>query len=189
MVLRQRALGSFYRKLPASLETVDEVVLLPIPNVGGLKILRKAQTGTQLGSTIEDDLIPIDLYAPIFHGTYGEDGCIQGLLELAEVPYTGSNVLASALSMSKRHCKDVVSQHGVPVLPSKVVLKEKAQDDLGKGLIQVKGSFVFPRLEKFPLFVKPATLGSSIGVARATTIAELDAALLQALNTILSSSA
>jgi D-alanine-D-alanine ligase len=172
---------SFYRKMPASLDTVDEVVLLPIPNVGGLKILRRAQADMQTGGAVKDDLVPIDVYAPIFHGTYGEDGCMQGLLELAEVPYTGSNVLASALSMSKRHCKDVVSQHGVPVLPSKVVLKEKAQDDLGKGLIKVRESILSSGgFEKFPLFVKPATLGSSIGVARATTIAELDAALLQA---------
>ena len=172
---------SFYRKMPASLATVDEVILLPIPNIGGLKVLKRAQFSDQNANRADDDLIPIDIYSPIFHGTYGEDGCIQGLLEMAEVPYTGSGVLASALSMSKRHCKDVVSQYGVPVLPSKVVTKENAQKDLGKGLVAVRKSIFATRgFENFPLFIKPCTLGSSIGVARANNIAELDAALLQA---------
>jgi D-alanine-D-alanine ligase len=172
---------SFYKKMPASLDSVDEVILLPIPNIGGLKILKRSDGSKSSSYASEEDLIPIDIYAPIFHGTYGEDGCMQGLLELAEVPYTGSGVLASALSMSKRHCKDVVSQYGVPVLPSKVVTREAAQEDLGKGLIRVTESILATKgFEKFPLFVKPCTLGSSVGVARATNIQELDAALLQA---------
>jgi len=173
---------SFYKNMPTSLTDVDEVVLLPVPSVGGLTVLRGAHRTDGSPWEQENTVIPIDFYFPAFHGTYGEDGCLQGLLELAEVPYSGCGVLASALSMSKQHCKDVVARYGVPVLPSIVVQKEKVQSELGKGLISVRESILkTPSFEKFPLFVKPCTLGSSIGIARVTNAAELDAGLLQAL--------
>jgi D-alanine-D-alanine ligase len=170
---------TFYKKMPDSLMSVDEVILMPIPNMGGLQILRAAASAET--SSEPRTLIPIDLYFPCFHGTYGEDGCIQGLMEMAEVTYTGSRVLASALSMSKQHCKDIVSKYGVPVLPSQVLNKEESQKDLGKGLIAMSKRIQKAEgFEKFPLFVKPCNLGSSIGVARVTNAQELDAALVQA---------
>ena len=171
---------SFYRRIPQSLNEVDEVVLLPVPNVGGLKVLAKGHSSAL--QEIEGQIIPIDIYFPAFHGSYGEDGCIQGLFELAEVLYTGSGVLASALSMSKQHCKDVVSRYNVPVLPSLVISKSEVQNNLGKGLTNVRQKILSTsRFEKFPLFVKPCTLGSSIAVAPVSNVSELDAALLQAL--------
>ncbi len=170
---------SFYKRMPDSLSSVDEVILMPVPNLGGLQILRAANTTD--ASSEARTLIPIDLYFPCFHGTYGEDGCIQGLMEMAEVTYTGSRVLASALSMSKQHCKDIVSKYGVPVLPSQVVYKAESQKDLGKGLVAMsKRIREAEGFQKFPLFVKPCNLGSSIGVARVTNAQELDAALVQA---------
>jgi len=97
------------------------------------------------------------------------------------VCYTGSGVLASALSMSKQHCKDVVSCYGVPVLPSLVINKEQVQKALGQELVSVREQILrTPSFENFPLFVKPCTLGSSIAIGRATNKAELDAALFQA---------
>jgi D-alanine-D-alanine ligase len=172
---------AFYKRLPDSLNEVDEVVLLPVPRTGGLTVLRKARKSRLPLEDVENEVIPIDVYFPTFHGSYGEDGCIQGLLELAEVPYTGCGVLASALSMSKQHCKDVVSRYGVPVLPSLVLVREKVQADLGKGFVKAREAILTSEgFRKFPLFVKPCTLGSSIGVARVTNVAELDAALLQA---------
>jgi D-alanine-D-alanine ligase len=173
---------SFYKNMPDSLNDVDEVVLLPVPGIGGLTVLKRARKNGQGFQEEEEMIIPIDFYFPCFHGTYGEDGCLQGLLELAEVPYSGCGVLASALSMSKQHCKEVVSCSGVPVLPAIVVRKEKVQSELGKGLRTLREAILkTPNFEKFPLFVKPCTLGSSIGIARVTDVAELDAALLQAL--------
>jgi D-alanine-D-alanine ligase len=167
---------SFYKKMPQSLDRVHEVTLLPIPNLGGLTILREGK-----GDVSPGNILPIDVFFPTFHGSYGEDGCIQGLFELAEVTYTGSRVLASALSMSKQHCKEIVSHNGVPVLPSLVVAKHQLQKDLGAGLNNLRQKIVTTGgFDKFPLFVKPCNLGSSIGVARAEDIRELDAALVQA---------
>jgi D-alanine-D-alanine ligase len=173
---------NFYKNMPKSLETVSEVTLLPIPNLGGLTILRKPMSqAAELAPGDQPELIPIDVYIPTFHGSYGEDGCIQGLLELAEVTYTGSRVLASALSMSKEHCKEIVAYNQVPVLPSLVVSKREAQKDLGKGLVELRKRILASKgFDKFPLFVKPCNLGSSIGVARATNVQELDAAFVQA---------
>jgi D-alanine-D-alanine ligase len=173
---------NFYKNIPQSFDTVSEVTLLPIPNLGGLTILRKPTTQpAEVGSDDKPDLLPIDVYFPTFHGSNGEDGCIQGLLELAEVTYTGSRVLASALSMSKEHCKEIVAYNQVPVLPSLVVSKSEAQKELGQGLVKVREKILSTMgFDKFPLFVKPCNLGSSIGVARATNKEELDAALVQA---------
>jgi D-alanine-D-alanine ligase len=171
---------SFYRKVPAALDTLDEVILLPIPGGQGLRILRKSEdTKSVYGN--EEGIIPVDIYFPIFHGSYGEDGCIQGLFELAEVPYACSGVLASAVSMNKQFCKDIVARNGVSVLPSLVISKEVAQKDMGRGLVEMREKILTSAgFEKFPLFVKPCTLGSSVGIGRATSVPELDAALLQA---------
>jgi len=173
---------NFYKNIPASFDKVSEVTLLPIPNLGGLTVLRPPKDQTAVGAAADKpDLIPVDIYFPTFHGSYGEDGCIQGLMEMAEVTYTGSRVLASALSMSKQHCKEIVAFNGVPVLPSIVIPKSEAQKDLGKGLAQVRKKILSTEgFQNFPLFVKPCNLGSSIGVARATHAQELDAALVQA---------
>jgi D-alanine-D-alanine ligase len=172
----------FYRQIPQSFDSVSEVTLLPVPNLGGLTILSRPEI--VLGERAYEEsssVLPVDVYFPTFHGTYGEDGCMQGLLDMAEVAYTGSGVLASALSMSKQHCKEIVSFHGVPVLPSLVVLKQDAQRDLGKGLVELRSKIIkTDGFTKFPLFVKPCNLGSSIGVARAENAPELDAALLRA---------
>ncbi|HQH28165.1 MAG TPA: D-alanine--D-alanine ligase, partial [Oligoflexia bacterium] len=111
---------------------------------------------------------------PAFHGQFGEDGCIQGLFELADVPYAGCGVLSSAAAMNKYHCKCLLHAHGIPVLPAAVVPKAAAQSGLNKVLAQIYGT---KGLEEFPLFVKPGNLGSSIGVSRAKDETELNAAL------------
>jgi D-alanine-D-alanine ligase len=103
----------------------------------------------------------IDVVFPILHGTFGEDGTVQGLLELADLPYVGAGVLASAVSMDKEMMKRVCREQGLPVVEYVVV--ERGQNvaiDLG-----------------FPVFVKPANLGSSVGISKAHDQAELTAAL------------
>jgi len=104
----------------------------------------------------------IDLAVIALHGTYGEDGCIQGLLETIGIPYTGSGVLASALSMDKLKSKELFRLYNVPT-PSYYAVR---RDDLGR-LEQIHSSFGFPS------FVKPRSGGSSVGAGAATSLSEL----------------
>lgn len=164
--LRERDL---YKKLPSALNQLVEVTLLPIPGVRGL--VPRLRSGNWAS---ERDRIPIDVVIPAFHGQFGEDGCMQGLLELAELAYVGCDVLASSVAMHKYLCKSVLRAHGIPVLPAVVVEKSELRADLDGVHKRIVGT---PGLDRFPLFVKPCNLGSSIGVSRAHNRAELEAAL------------
>jgi D-alanine-D-alanine ligase len=174
---------SFYKTIPASLTQLQEVTCLPDPSVRGLTVVNTAQTsGIGWFGQKKPMVIPVDVYFPAFHGSFGEDGCLQGLLEMADAAYAGCGVTSSAICMSKHHSKTVVAAAGVPMLPSITVSKHgeggsHTAPDLG--LLRNK-ILAAPGLEKFPLFVKPATLGSSIGVSRASDASELDASLLKA---------
>jgi D-alanine-D-alanine ligase len=162
-----------YRSLPGSLDVLKEVALLPVPRSGGLTVLN-GKKGFQLFGSAKAEVIPVDVFFPAFHGQFGEDGCIQGLFEMADVPYTGCGVLASAIAMNKYLCKSILHAHGIPVLPAVVVKKSSAQKDL----TQVRNHVLRTQgLEEFPLFIKPVNLGSSIGVGKADDTASLDAAL------------
>jgi D-alanine-D-alanine ligase len=107
----------------------------------------------------------IDVVFPVLHGTFGEDGTVQGLLELAELPYVGAGVLASALAMDKVMTKRVCREAGLPVVDY-VVLTSGAFEPTLMG-------FTFG----FPMFVKPANLGSSVGISKAKNAADLQQAL------------
>ena len=103
----------------------------------------------------------LDVIFPVLHGPYGEDGTIQGLLELANVPYVGAGVLASSVGMDKGMMKVVFSASGLPVCPYRTVLRrawDSRRDDLLREL---------ERELEFPMFVKPANLGSSVGISKA----------------------
>ena len=141
---------------------VQPVTIIPQPGIGGLTILNSNAS------------IPFDVALCAFHGKYGEDGCVQGLLELADIPYTGCNVLASALSMHKGHCKALLSSYGIPTLPSRLVGRDAAQCGIGTICEAICAT---PGLQSFPLFVKPCHLGSSIGIAPANNPEELAGAL------------
>ena len=103
----------------------------------------------------------IDVVFPVLHGTFGEDGTIQGLLELAGLPYVGAGVLASAVAMDKEVTKRLLIHAGLPVAEYITITRGQHHD------------FKLP----FPLFVKPANLGSSVGISKVKTCAELPAAL------------
>lgn len=105
----------------------------------------------------------IDVVFPILHGTFGEDGTVQGLLELADLPYVGAGVMASAISMDKEMMKRVCRERGLPVV--EYVAFERETID------SAQVSF------DFPVFVKPANLGSSVGISKAHNQDELAAAL------------
>jgi D-alanine-D-alanine ligase len=113
---------------------------------------------------------PIDVAFIALHGTYGEDGAIQGLLEIFGIPYTGSSVMASALAMDKLKSKQLFRLHNVPTPPYYTLVAEQLEK-----LEEIHGSF------GFPVFVKPRCQGSSVGAGRANTLAELRARCEDAL--------
>nr|WP_246853214.1 D-alanine--D-alanine ligase family protein [Naasia sp. SYSU D00948] len=118
----------------------------------------------------ERSLGTVDLVFPILHGPFGEDGTVQGMLELLGLPYVGNGVLASALGMDKHFTKTVLEAAGIPVAPwVTITQRDWATDpDLWRGRVAALG---------YPQFVKPARAGSSVGVSRVTSEADLDAAL------------
>jgi len=115
--------------------------------------------------------LPLDVVFPVLHGPYGEDGTVQGLLELANVPYVGAGVLASAVGMDKAAMKLVFAAKGLPICDYEVVLRRDWQRD-ERATLQT----VVNRLG-FPVFVKPANLGSSVGISKAKHVAELRTAI------------
>ncbi len=107
----------------------------------------------------------IDVVFPVLHGTFGEDGTMQGLLELADLPYVGAGVLASSVSMDKEMMKRVCKERMLPVVDYVAVTREHA--NVGE---------ICSRLP-FPMFVKPANLGSSVGISKAHDAGELESAI------------
>jgi D-alanine-D-alanine ligase len=115
--------------------------------------------------------VDLDVVFPVLHGPYGEDGTVQGLLELANVAYVGAGVLASAVGMDKAAMKLVFAAKGLPVCDYEVVLKHDWQRN-ERSILHT----VVNRLG-FPVFVKPANLGSSVGISKAKHATELRAAI------------
>jgi D-alanine-D-alanine ligase len=115
--------------------------------------------------------VNLDVVFPVLHGPYGEDGTVQGLLELANVPYVGAGVLASAVGMDKAAMKLAFAAKGLPICDYEVVLKRDWRRD-ERAVLQA----IVTRLG-FPVFVKPANLGSSVGISKAKHAAELRAAI------------
>jgi D-alanine-D-alanine ligase len=116
---------------------------------------------------------PIDVAFPVLHGPFGEDGAMQGLLELAGVPYVGAGVLGSALGMDKAIQKILFAAAGLPVVPNEVVYEPEWRED-------TEG--VTARVEAlgYPVFTKPATLGSSVGITKVHDPAELGSGMEEA---------
>jgi D-alanine-D-alanine ligase len=133
--------------------------------------------GKKTTSALESlgDATQLDVIFPIIHGRGGEDGALQGLLELAEVPYVGSGVLSSAVQMDKDIAKRLLSAAGLPVTPW-VTFREFELDQIGLLAAAERAEAEIG----FPVFVKPANSGSSVGIASAESIPELVAALADA---------
>lgn len=102
----------------------------------------------------------IDAVFPVLHGSYGEDGTVQGLLELADIPYVGAGVLASAVAMDKALFKDVMRAQGIPVVDWVVFPSTVLDEDADAALDRAES------IGGYPLFTKPANLGSSVGISR-----------------------
>jgi len=113
----------------------------------------------------------LDIVFPVLHGTFGEDGTIQGLFELADVAYVGSGVLGSSAGMDKDVMKRLFKAAGLPITPHVTVLRAEWKADAKKVRKQIEKALVYP------VFVKPANLGSSVGISKVHGRAELDAAM------------
>ncbi|MGI6619861.1 MAG: D-alanine--D-alanine ligase family protein [Bacillota bacterium] len=115
--------------------------------------------------------IDIDVVFPVLHGTFGEDGTVQGLLELSGIPYVGSGTLASAICMDKDTTKIVLSKRGIPIVPAITVERWKWQSQRDEVLEEI-----YARID-FPVFVKPSASGSSLGVSKVKDGSGLPAAI------------
>jgi D-alanine-D-alanine ligase len=116
------------------------------------------------------------VFFPVLHGTYGEDGTIQGLLEMANVPYVGCGVLASSAGMDKAAAKMLFTQAGLTVAPYRLLLRKEWESDPEGVLNRMEEAFG----GKYPVFVKPANLGSSVGISKARNREELARGLAEA---------
>jgi D-alanine-D-alanine ligase len=157
----QAKLAIVDRRLPEVTEASGAAVLLPAdPTGNGLMVLDPSDGPRALAG--------VDVVFPALHGAYGEDGTIQGLLEMAGVPYVGANVFASAAAMDKEFTKKLAAVEGIPVGPYVVLragrsLSEVDRDRLG-----------------LPVFVKPSRAGSSYGISKVSDWDDLDAAVGEA---------
>lgn len=144
---------------------LQPVTLLPEP---GHAALYRVEAGSL------ERLTQVDVVFPVLHGTFGEDGTVQGLLELAEVPYVGAGVLASAVAMDKGLFKELMRARGLPVLDFAVLTAQTILADPEAAAAQAE------RVAPYPLFTKPANLGSSVGVSKCRSRADLVEGLLEA---------
>jgi D-alanine-D-alanine ligase len=150
--------------------------LLPEKAVTGSEVRLPAVPGRNLmsDSAAREDPRPLDVIFPIIHGRGGEDGALQGLLELAEIPYVGSGVLSSAVQMDKDVARRLLAGAGLPVVPD-VVLRG-ADIHEGRGAAAQAATLSLG----LPLFVKPANSGSSVGIAKANDLDTLVEAIRDA---------
>ncbi len=132
---------------------------------GGLKLVKKA------GLTGRFKTTKIDIVFPAMHGTYGEDGSLMGLLDLAGVPYIGCGVAGSAIAMDKKLAKELATANSIPTSKYVSFSSHEISEDIQSVTKKISSEL------KLPVFVKPAHLGSSIGISRATNPKELNNAL------------
>lgn len=116
----------------------------------------------------------IDVFFPVLHGPFGEDGTIQGLLELADVAYVGAGVAGSSVGMDKGIFKDVMRANNIPIVDSILVLRSEIENDLKSVISKAEA------LGAYPLFTKPANLGSSVGISKCNSPSDLTEGLMEA---------
>jgi D-alanine-D-alanine ligase len=156
----------------AVLATGESVVVPPEParREAGLTPF---QTDANLRRA-SDRAINVDVIFPVLHGTFGEDGTIQGLLELADMAYVGAGVLGSSAGMDKDIMKSLFRAAGLPIVKHVTVLRSQFERERGKVQKLVESKL------KYPVFVKPANLGSSVGISKAHDAKELGPAIAEA---------
>jgi D-alanine-D-alanine ligase len=147
-----------------SIDNEPEHMLVPDPRKQSLVVLGESGSAG----------MPLDVIFPLIHGTYGEDGSLQGLLELADIAYVGAGVLGSAVGMDKVIQKELLQHAHIPVSPGVWFLYEIFKVHQKKNIAEIE------RKLKYPLFIKPANSGSSIGISKASSRKELLTSIEQA---------
>ncbi len=148
-----------------STDGLTPVTILPDPNFKGVYTAKRG---------VFELFAKLDVVFPVLHGTFGEDGTLQGLLELNDIAYVGAGVVGSAVSMDKAICKDVLRSHAIPVIDWKVILRAHIEQDLSSAVQAAE------QVAPYPLFVKPANLGSSVGISKCHNHADLLEGLIEA---------
>lgn len=131
---------------------------LPVPQNPGIYVLQNGQL------TLYS---PLDIVFPVLHGSFGEDGTLQGLFELADIAYVGAGVLGSAVCMDKGLFKDLMAANAIPILPYQVFTCTEFEENPNGCLESAEA------LSNYPLFIKPANLGSSVGITKCTNRSDL----------------
>src|SRR5688572_712498 len=129
---------------------------------------------TKLGDKLET-LNGVDVFFPVLHGPFGEDGTMQGLFELADVAYVGAGVVGSSVGMDKGVFKDVMRANGIPIVDSMLVLRGDLEKDVNAIIEKAERE-----LGGYPLFAKPANLGSSVGISKCNSRSDLSEGLMEA---------
>ncbi|MEE9225781.1 MAG: D-alanine--D-alanine ligase family protein [Bacteroidota bacterium] len=158
-----------------TLDREPERILLPDPTKRTLMQVNPESFRVNADS-VSGDRGPLDVIIPVLHGTYGEDGTIQGLFELANIPYVGAGVLSSAAGMDKVVAKQLFECAGLPVTKDVWFLWDRYRSDSNPILTAIEKKL------GYPCFVKPANLGSSVGISKARNARELVAGIEQAAN-------
>ena len=159
---------------PAAVLARGEAVVVPPEPVHRHRGLVPFQTDAGLMRRASDRAINVDVIFPVLHGTFGEDGTIQGLLELADIPYVGAGVLGSAAGMDKDIMKSLFMAAGIPIVKHVTILRSAWEHDSKKVQKLVESKLTYPA------FVKPANLGSSVGISKAHNRKELGPAIEEA---------
>jgi D-alanine-D-alanine ligase len=152
-----------------SLAGLHSVTMFPEPGYPGLRKIDPTDQGTWVQLHQE-----LDILFPVLHGTFGEDGTLQGVFEMAGSAYVGCGVLGSAVGMDKGVFKDVMRANGVPVLAATIIRRSDLQRDM-EGVLEAA-----EKVASYPLFTKPANLGSSVGVSKCYHRADLVEGLMEA---------
>ena len=159
---------------PAAVLHRGEAAVFPPEPVHRDKGLDPFQTDVVPLRRASDRAINVDVIFPVLHGTFGEDGTIQGLLELADIPYVGAGVLGSAAGMDKDIMKSLFMAAGIPIVKHVTILRSAWERDPKKIEKLVSSKL------NYPVFVKPANLGSSVGISKAHDHKELGSAIEEA---------
>jgi D-alanine-D-alanine ligase len=128
---------------------------------------------TKMGDKLET-LSGVDVFFPVLHGPFGEDGTMQGLLELADAAYVGAGVAGSSVGMDKGIFKDVMRANGIPIVDSLLVLRTEIENDMNAVIEKIE------KMGAYPFFAKPANLGSSVGISKCNSRSDLAEGLMEA---------
>src|ERR1700680_2914857 len=159
---------------PAAVLARGDSVVVPPEPVHRRSGLVPFQTDAGLTRRASDRAINVDVIFPVLHGTFGEDGTIQGLLELADIAYVGAGVLGSAAGMNKDIMKSLFIAAGIPIVKHVTILRSAWEKEPKKVEKLVESKL------KYPVFVKPANLGSSVGISKAHDRKELGPSIEEA---------